>query len=642
MADTSVSNGIVKYSSRDYQSILADFKAMIPNLIELWDAEGDADPGVVLAKYLAACADMLGLNLDLQSNEVYAPTVSQRKNAEKIFALIGYSLGWYTAGRTEITVTNAKPETGDPSVDNINIDFGFNGANFCTLNAYTDITNADRVITYNILPMTNSYSYDQSRSSRQITTSDINIFEETDAVTLKPGESCTRVAIEGELRSFNISVEDVKKNNYTIKLPSQHVDTTAVWVKAKSSLTSQDFLSTRWRQVESVADFFSPEPLFAVSYDNYSNAQVQVSNYLNQLENYSSNWLVVYWVDCSGVIGCVSQDVLTNLIWAKQGNGVNTVSFDSGDFTVSNLANTVELPHTYTVTGASPETAHEAYLNSRNYINTWDSLITLSDYNKFINREPGVDCGIVIDCQKALEYNLSVYNDETLTTAQKGKKYITNNDFPAGANNFDWAKVLNLDFDPTDPHKFVFAANFKRYTAMTFCIHNDFNNSAFGAGQISQAEMKTSPAFIRYKAPARFLEYVNEDYTPLGAMSVELNFGYTRLFNFTVIGQIYTKSPVSKDVAATLVDKAKDALALYFAPSKREYGQLPTVMEVVNTIMKCDERISYFDAGSTQVNAIEWLSCDIGFFNLISFARYVPSVSTSQTIIVSPSSIFNY
>ena len=635
MADTSISNGIVKYSSRDYQSILNDFKSVVPTLTELWDAESDSDPGVVLAKYVASCADLLSTNLDIQANEVYAPTVSQRKNAEKIFALFGYDLGFYVAARTECTFTNA-------TTDNIEIDFGFNGSNFCTLNAYTDITNTERVITYNILPMTSSYIEAQSRSSRYITTSEIDVFEDYDPVTLKPGESCTRVAIEGELRSFIVSVADVKSNNYIIKLPSQHVDTTAVWVKAKANLSDNNFLETRWRQVASVADFFVPEPLFAVTYDNYSNAQVTISNYLEQLENYSSNYLVIYWIDCSGVIGSVGEDVLTNLVWAKTGlSGVNTVTSDSGDIMISNLSNTVELPNTYTVTGASPETAHEAYINSRNYINTWDSLITLSDFNKFINREPGVDTGVILDCQKALEYNLAVYKDTSLTDTQKAKKYITNSDFPEGTDDFDWASVLNLEFDPSDPNRYVFATNFKRYTAMTFCIHNDFQSSSFGKSQVSRAYVKNATNFIRYKAPQQFLDYINDDYIPLGAMSVELEFGYTRLFTFTVIGQIHTVKPVSSDIAKSLINKAKETLSLYFAPVNRKYGQLPTTIEIVTAIQNCDDRIAYFDAGNTLARLVEWVNCDPEYFNYISFARYTPDVAGSETIIVSPSCILN-
>src|SRR5699024_1720476 len=145
--------------------------------------------------------------------------------------------------------------------------------------------------------------------------------------------------------------------------------------------------------------------------------------------------------------------------------------------------NTTELPHTNVVTGKSPETAKQAYFNSRNYINTWDSLITLPDFNRFLLREPGVNTGVVIDCQKALDINLAIYNDENLTDAQKSKMYITNYDFPAGDPIFNWEEVLGLGFDPTDPDKYVFAANFQRYTAMCFAITNNFQSSNYGSGQ---------------------------------------------------------------------------------------------------------------------------------------------------------------
>lgn len=119
------------------------------------------------------------------------------------------------------------------------------------------------------------------------------------------------------------------------------------------------------------------------------------------------------------MIGCVGEDVLTNLLFAVE--QPMDVAVDSGDISISNLSNTVELPHTHTVTGKSPETAKEAYESSRNYINTWDSLVTLPDYNRFLNREAGIDCGVVIDCQKALEINLAIYNDDSLTQDQKQK-----------------------------------------------------------------------------------------------------------------------------------------------------------------------------------------------------------------------------
>lgn len=677
MANDSYEKGMVKYTSRDYESILSDFKDMVPKLTDLWKPEADADPGMVLAKYLASVADMLGVNLDWLANELYAPSVLQRKDAEKLFGLIGYELGWYTAARTEVTFTNV---TTDP----ITLDFGFNGNNFCTLNAYSDITGQSRVITYNILPLTNTYGSTETRSHRQVTTEDLNVFALKDEVVLQPQGSVTRVAIEGELRSYSVSVEQVKANNYIINLPSQHVDTTAVWIKAKASQNASDFLTTQWVQVATPAEFVTPEPRFAVTYDSYSNAQIQVSNYLNQLENYENNYLTVYWIDCSGIIGCVGTDVLSNYL---QANSAAEATDISGDIAVSNLSNTVELPHTYTVTGKSPETAKDAYLNSRNYINTWDSLITLPDFNRFLNREAGVDCGLVIDCQKAMEINLAIYQDENLTDSQKSKMYITNNDFPVGDTSPEWTSMLDANLtsqlathvvtvgetiesiaadygvsasslltynglSETDilvvgsrikiPGGFSSAkaqgliTNFKTYTAMCFAIHNDFKNSSWGRGMISPAQVSQTTAFTRYKPPVQFIDNIVSDFKPLQALSVELQFGYIRVFPFYIVGQIYPTKPVSQDVADTIIANVKSALALFFSPANRNIGQKPTIMEVVNVVKAADSRIDYFDAGSLKNPVINWKDCDVDWFNPISFARYVEVSPTANNIRIAP------
>lgn len=628
MADTPYSKGIVQYTSRDYDSIMKDFWAIVPTLTDLWKPEADADPGVVLGKFLASIADMLGVNLDWLANEIFAPSVSQRKDAEKLFGLIGYELGWYTAARTEVTFKNT-------SEDPITLDFGFNGSNFCTMNAYTDITGQARVITYNILPLTNKYGSKDTRSKRAILTENLDVFASTDKVELSPGSSVTRVAIEGELRSYSVSVQHVKDNNYIIKLPSQHIDTSAIWIKAKSSQSSDEFLSTQWIQCSSAAEFVQPEPRFAVTYDSYSNAQLQVSNYLNQLEDYNDNYLIVYWIDCSGVIGCVGKDVLTDFVPAKSQSNPPDIS-TSGEISISNLSNTTELPNTHTVTGKSPETAKEAYFNSRNYINTWDSLVTLPDFNRFLNREPGVDCGLVIDCQKALEINLSIYNDTSLTDGQKSKMYITKYDFPEGDPIYDWKNVLDLGFDPTDPNKFVFAANFKTYTAMCFAIHNDFKDSGYGQGELDKVQIENKVKFIRYKPPIQFIQGVKRDYAPLQAMSVELQFGWLRLFPWYVVGQIYPKKPVSSDVAQNIINKVKEDLAIYFSPANRNIGDKPTTMEIVNVIRNADSRIDYFDAGSLNNPIIIWDDCDVEYFNPISFCRYSDPGESSNNIRIAP------
>jgi len=645
--------GMLKYTSRDYDSIIAEFWELVPKLTDLWKPDADADPGVVLGKFLASIADMLGVNVDILANELYAPSVTQRKNAEKLFGLIGYSLGWYTAARTEVTFTNIRSDS------DVVMNFGFNGA-FSTLEASTDIVGQPRRITYNILPTTSSYGEQESKASRSVITSSTDVFVSTDRVTLKPGDSVTRVAIEGELRNVTISVADVKNNNYIIKLPSQHIDTRSVWLKAKSNLSADDYLPTRWTQVESPVDFNEAEPRFAVVYDNYGNAQLEVSNYLNELENYDSNYFIVYWFDCSGVIGSVSANVLSNLIMAIPSNDTTVNNFGPEDVAIVNLANTIEIPHTYTVTGKSPETARQAYLNSRNYINTWNSLITIPDFNRFLRRSSeGVDCGMVIDCQKALEINLAIYNDSSLTDSQKKKKYITYNDFPKATNsNLNWRNILKDMGIPINDKRSVipFAVDFQTFAAVCYAIHNDFKDDTYMppefvdvAPERYTAEIVTTPInYIQYRPSIAFTDGLMRDFRGLQAMSVDLSFGYARIFPWFVIGEIYPKNPVSRSVGDVIVQNVKEALSLYFSPANRQFGQLPTVMEVVEVIQNADSHIRYFDAGSLTNPVINWgekrtyngnstiVKFDVEYFNPISFARYQDVGAAEQNIRIAP------
>lgn len=196
----------------------------------------------------------------------------------------------------------------------------------------------------------------------------------------------------------------------------------------------------------------------------------------------------------------------------------------------------------------------------------------------------GVDCGIVIDCQKALEINLAIYNDSSLTDEQRNKMYITSKDFPLNTfDYFNWREIIHLK---EKDNKIPFTCNFRTYTAMCYLIHNDFgdstdysqveNNDVFLEDK--KSKFKNQVAYIQYKAPYTFLDAVNADFRPLQAMSVELQFGYARIFPWYVVGQVYPKKMVSKDKADTIVAKIKESLALYFSPANRSFGQKPTVM----------------------------------------------------------------
>ena len=144
---------------------------------------------------------------------------------------------------------------------------------------------------------------------------------------------------------------------------------------------------------------------------------------------------------------------------------------------------------------------------------------------------------------------------------------------------------------------------------------------------------------MQYKPPAQFISNVIRDYQPLKAMTVEIQFGYARIFNFYVVGQIYTKKPVTKDVGNNILEEVREALRLYYAPANRTFGAKPTVMEIVEIVKGADSNISYFDAGSPTNPVINWKDCDADYFNPISFAKFTDLGSTAQNLRIAPECI---
>jgi hypothetical protein len=101
-------------------------------------------------------------------------------------------------------------------------------------------------------------------------------------------------------------------------------------------------------------------------------------------------------------------------------------------------------------------------------------------------------------------------------------------------------------------------------------------------------------------------------------------------------------------VGNVIIQNVKEALAMYFAPANRQFGQKPTVMEVVDVIQNADPHIRYFDAGSLKNPVINWgqkrtyngtsviQKFDIEYFNPISFARYQDPGDSDKNIRIAP------
>ena len=136
------SNNLLKYTSRDYNSIKSDLLSAINSVTSNWTSREDSDPGIMLLNLMAYLGDNLSFNLDMQALEMYFPTATQRKNIKKLLALLGYKVHWYRSAIVDVFIYNN-------SANDVLID-----TNIFSTNANNRLTTINNDINYVILPAT--------------------------------------------------------------------------------------------------------------------------------------------------------------------------------------------------------------------------------------------------------------------------------------------------------------------------------------------------------------------------------------------------------------------------------------------------------------------------------------------------------
>lgn len=112
MAEIKKTNGqtVIDYMARDYDSLLASMRALIPAKLPEWkDSASEADFGNVLLELFAHMGDILSYYQDRAVNESFLSTAQTRRSIIQHLRLIGYTLS--TAAPASAVLTLTVPET---------------------------------------------------------------------------------------------------------------------------------------------------------------------------------------------------------------------------------------------------------------------------------------------------------------------------------------------------------------------------------------------------------------------------------------------------------------------------------------------------------------------------------------------------
>ena len=618
----------MRYTSRDVQSNIQNLVEDIGSMTHLWKPGSESDPGMVLLKALAANVDLLSFNLDTQVDEMYMQSATQIKSIRRLGVANGYQPSWYRAARVSLTITNTS-ET-DAALD-FSLPQAANNVCFGARNALDNLTS----IPYFIIPKSPLWNADRPV---------LHAAGSTDV--LGPTDTITRTAAQGILKSVIVNPAMLNPdgrslNNLSYRLPAQNVDGELIWVEELSPELNTSQID--WTQDGSSGFIDGTHPCYQVAVDDYNNIIVMFNRFINDTIQ-AKRLIRVYYLETYGTAGEVAEDVIML-------SSVEETT--AARLKVTHPGNTMDIPDGSALTGRAPMTASEAAADAKNWVNTNSSIITLHNFTAWIRRQAGISTGVAVDCQKALELNWAIRYDPNMADEIKPLKYLLPGNIDEGydfPNNVDsngrvWDPIesANLNFPGGNDDQMSFPSAFLVYKLMYFCVFNNFleywNN---GVDDIQTAEWGTEQPTVenpyrRYRPSTTVRNMLKKLYADTHNLSCSIDFGYLRVFEWSVNGVIYTNAPITPSDEESLISTVMAALRTRFNAANMSLGELPRLMDVVECVQGADRRIRYFDAGLLNVPMIEWggvrdwehrvpnssIKYDINYFNYISFARFI-------------------
>lgn len=775
-----MANDILKYTSKDFDSIKTDLMDSISSLTNTWTSREDGDPGIVLVKHMSAIGDMLSYNLDKQALECYGPTVTQRKNAAKLFELVGYKMHWYRSAVTTVTLTyyprvdaymsmflkavdagesdistvqdayyeyrstyyqlgsdiiysalavppgSANPPSylegirefisvaseGYISPSDVPADHSFeeiresdafqaNAENFLRISKKMVDKYKDQ--TENKLGM-HTYLEDNERQLDIYSNNYGNISYSLIPTSVSPGVESNgaykstfdllpftpsqQLAIQGNLKMVGFDISQLQDNRFY--LPDFEVDEENIFIlfntdfdnpnpsthpsitiyKTDNLLTEEDIKienptsNNKWDELK---------VFFQFGVDDFDYPYIELSSYWTSVLPETGSFRV-YYFKTRGKYGNITKNYLKRIGTYNASN----IVIENVDTNISQYKDGVMLSRP----GYNPETARDAYINSLNYIMTFDSLVTFYDFERFTKRVSGITNALAIDRQRAKDLNIKLetecekYTEDQLKSILGNVGDMTESDMRLALYNI--RKVTNkksengipdmpvLKGESLDPIE-IDDGKYLAYTLNMYPIYGNFLDKQ----DIDDDEYIAKIAMSKengVQLPYKLYKIIDDESVSDGyisdiwqaiddagfrrvhIVSVDPKTAFARIFEWKCCGTIHLTKAVSKEEADSILNTVVSALKTAFSADNVLFGQKITQMDVIQVVTEADSRIRYFDAGMGDKKVIVYQNgiSDTSnyfnteaYFNAESIMKYCEPESNEDLLRIDPTYIYD-
>ena len=572
MAENLLSN--MSYTNKSFQDVYEEMLELAKKISYRWNPSesNESDPGVVLLKLCAILADKLNYNIDKNVLECFPVSVTQESNARNLFAQLGYFMHWYKGASTNIQIAWKDTDTG----------YVYN------LPRFSMVSNDDNSIVYTLVE---------------------------DCSISADGSTATCSAIQGVIQDFMINGDSLittanLDSNNRIYFNSYNIAENGIFIK--NALFGYD----DWKKVDNLNIESFGKPIYKFGVDPYDG--VCYLEFPEDAYDIFGDGITIKYIVTDGEDGNISARVINKFFndpsayYVDTDNNEQSLLLTTANINVTNLDSARN--------GENPETIEDAYKNYQKTIGTFNTLVTLRDYNNAIrtakiNNVNIVSNGFVTDRTNDIQCSYKIVTDVQ-----------------------DIQKIVNAVEDNSNEEPSMLAFDLKLYLLenisssdniiqSTNNINNSSNiyNSTFN--MIDNTDYSESYEVDMIK------QYLNE------SKSLQHDFQHLLSDKLCMIKNKYPIEckiiPQYKLTAVQAANVRANILkALYNNLNSRkvEFGQEITYDEIYNIILNCDERIKsvmlgnieyttyavYFDSETDTYKEVEINSLDnfiTGYYN---------------------------
>lgn len=353
----------ISYTNKDFRAIYEELLNLINDLTDRWDPKStnESDPGLVLIKLKAFLADKLNYNIDKNILENFPSQATQRGNAQKLYDILGYGMKYYQSAVTTVTMRyNRGNNPGVYSVSN-------KGA--YTIPAFTQLTDTNNQISY-------------------VTKNDAQVSIESG------NQSAIEVeVIEGYIQDFAIN------GNTTINISNLDSDYklyfTESMIAQNGIFINSDKDSSYWRAVDNLESTQLGQKVF-----KFGLMPVTNTCYIEFPQDAAAlfgDGIHIKYIVTQGIDGNISSGVLNSISNTLENDDIKELDSEGNptDTKADLKKYTLVIQNRSAVSGKNPESLKQAYRNCQKVIDTFNTLVTVQDYQNAIYNS-GVVSNVVV------------------------------------------------------------------------------------------------------------------------------------------------------------------------------------------------------------------------------------------------------